>query len=92
MVSSVSKMEILAPAGGLDTIEPAVRTGADAVYLGMNRLSARASAKNFDRDELVKATEYCHARGVKVYLACNTLVRDEELKEANPLHLAARTA
>lgn len=85
MVSSVSKMEILAPAGGLDTIEPAVRTGADAVYLGMNRLSARASAKNFDRDELVKATEYCHARGVKVYLACNTLVRDEELKEAMEL-------
>ena len=78
-------MEILAPAGGMDTIQPAVRTGADAVYLGASKLSARASAKNFSREELKEAVEYCHARGVKVYLACNTLVRDEELPEAMAL-------
>ena len=75
-------MEILAPAGGPDTIIPAVRTGADAVYLGAKELSARASAKNFDKEELKSAVEYCHARGVRVYLACNTLVRDDELKNA----------
>ena len=75
-------MEILAPAGGADTIQPAVRTGADAVYLGARELSARASAKNFDKNELKEAVRYCHARGVRVYLACNTLVRDDELKKA----------
>ena len=48
-------MEILAPAGGMDTIQPAVRTGADAVYLGASKLSARASAKNFSREELKEA-------------------------------------
>lgn len=78
-------MEILAPAGGLDTIQPAVRAGADAVYLGASYLSARASAKNFTREELKQAVDYCHARGVKVYLACNTLVRDEELPQAMAL-------
>ena len=78
-------MEILAPAGGFDTIQPAVRTGADAVYLGADILSARASAKNFSRQELKEAVDYCHARGVKVYLACNTLVRDEELPQAMAL-------
>ena len=75
-------MEILAPAGGADTIMPAVRTGADAVYLGAQELSARASAKNFDKNELKEAVEYCHGRGVRVYLACNTLVRDDELQKA----------
>ncbi len=75
-------MEILAPAGGADTIEPAVRAGADAVYLGASAFSARASAKNFSREELKNAAEYCRQRGVKVYLACNTLVRDDEIKRA----------
>lgn len=78
-------MEILAPAGGLDTIQPAVRAGADAVYLGADKLSARASAKNFSREELKQAVDYCHERGVRVYLACNTLVRDEELPQAMAL-------
>lgn len=75
-------MEILAPAGGFDTIVPAVRAGADAVYLGAKELSARAGAKNFSDQELKDAVGYCRARGVKVYLACNTLVRDDELKKA----------
>lgn len=75
-------MEILAPAGGIESISPAVRTGADAIYLGAWKLSARSSAQNFDREQLRTAVEYCHARGVKVYLACNTLMHDNELKEA----------
>ena len=75
-------MEILAPAGGFDTVMPAVRAGADAIYLGARELSARANAKNFSNEELKNAVDYCRARGVKVYLACNTLVRDDELKKA----------
>lgn len=75
-------MEILSPAGSPESLIAAVRSGADAVYLGGNAFSARASAKNFDNDALQQAVEYCHARGVKVYLALNTLLRQEELPAA----------
>ena len=76
----VNKIEILAPAGGMDSLIAAVRSGADAVYLGEKRFSARASAKNFDDDELRRATDYCHIHGVKVYVTLNTLVFDDEFE------------
>lgn len=75
-------MEILSPAGSKECIFPAVRMGADAIYLGASMFSARASATNFSNDELKETIDYCHARGVKVYLALNTLMRDDELENA----------
>ncbi|MBQ9083294.1 MAG: U32 family peptidase [Clostridia bacterium] len=75
-------MELLAPAGSPECLEPAVRCGADAVYLGASRFSARGNAANFDREALSAAVRYCHGRGVKVYLALNTLLRDDELEDA----------
>ena len=74
-----NKIEILAPAGGFDSVTAAVRSGADAVYLGEKAFSARASAKNFDGEELKKAVAYCHIHGVKVYVTLNTIVFDDEL-------------
>ena len=76
----MEKIEILAPAGGFDSVTAAVRSGADAVYVGAKRFSARASAKNFDGDELKRATAYCHIHGVKVYVTVNTIVFDDEFK------------
>ena len=52
----MKKIEILAPAGSFDSVIAAVRSGADAVYLGEKSFSARSSAKNFDDEELKKAT------------------------------------
>ncbi|MBQ8057438.1 MAG: U32 family peptidase [Ruminococcus sp.] len=78
----MNKIEILAPSGGFDSIYAAVRSGADAVYVGAKDFSARASAKNFTLEELSDAVKYCHAYGVKVYLALNTLIFDDELDEA----------
>ena len=75
-------MEILAPAGSPESLQAAVRAGADAVYLGGGSFSARAFAHNFDDDALRSAVRYCHARGVRVHLAVNTLLRDEELERA----------
>ncbi|HBN82169.1 MAG TPA: peptidase U32, partial [Ruminococcaceae bacterium] len=75
-------MEILSPAGSPDSLLAAVRAGADAVYLGASAFSARAAAKNFDDDALRQAAEFCHARGVKVYLAVNTLILQDELPQA----------
>ena len=74
----MNKLEILAPAGGFDSVIAAVRSGADAVYLGETVFSARASAHNFDEQALKEAVAYCHIHGVKVYVTLNTIVFDEE--------------
>lgn len=74
--------EVLAPAGGPESLTAAVRAGADAVYLGAGSFSARASAQNFSNAELAEAVRFCHTRGVRVHLAVNTLLRDEELPAA----------
>ena len=78
----MDKLEILAPSGSIESIYPAVRMGTNAVYIGAWKMSARSAAQNFNKEELKTAVEYCHARGVKVYLACNTLVHDDELQTA----------
>ena len=72
-------MEVLAPVGGEEQLFAAVRTGADAVYLGTKGFNARRNASNFDGEGLRRAVEYCHGRGVKVHVTCNTLVTDPEL-------------
>jgi len=74
--------ELLAPAGGFEQLRAAVENGADAVYLGGRILNARMNANNFDDEEIVKAIGYAHLRGVKIYVALNTLITDYELKEA----------
>lgn len=79
---AIRQIEILAPAGGRQQLEAAVRAGADAVYLGFGRFNARRNAENFDADALAQAIAYCHGRGVKVHAAFNTLVTEEELPEA----------
>lgn len=88
----MSKIEILAPAGGFDSVIAAVRSGADAVYVGAKRFSARASAHNFDDDELRECVRYCHQRDVKVYLALNIVLFDDELAEALELVMSAAAA
>ncbi len=71
--------EILAPVGGEEQLIAAVRSGADAVYLGGQNFNARRNAANFTETDLVQAVSYCHARGVKVYVTVNTIVLDSEL-------------
>lgn len=78
-MSIPSSVEVLAPAGSPESLEAAVRAGADAVYLGGSSFSARASAKNFSNEQLRQAVEFCHGRGVKVYLTVNTLLSQQEL-------------
>ncbi len=73
-------MEILAPAGNMDALTAAVYSGANAVYLGLKRFSARRTAGNFDADELRQAVSFCHGRGVKVYVAINTTAHPAEVE------------
>ncbi len=75
-------MEILSPAGDFESLIAAVQNGADAVYVGGSDFSARKNAKNFDDYELERAIDYCHLRGVKLYVACNTLIKEQELPQS----------
>jgi putative protease len=74
-------LELLAPAGSFEAFKAAVENGADAVYLGGKNFSARASAANFDSEELQKAVRYAHERQVKVYVTVNILIADQEFQE-----------
>lgn len=78
----MNNMEILAPAGSMESLIAGVRCGANAVYLGVKDINARRGATNFDFDELNKAVVYCHQRAVKVYLTLNILISDSEMKTA----------
>lgn len=75
-------LEILAPAGSPESLIAAVRGGADAVYLGAGSFNARRNAKNFDDESLREAAALCHSRGVKIYLALNTLILQNEIPAA----------
>lgn len=79
--TTVKKPELLAPAGSMESVLAAVRCGADAVYAGGERFSARANAANFSAAELEKAVQYCHLHGVKLYRAMNTLVFGSEMSD-----------
>lgn len=79
--TKISKPEILAPAGSPESLTAAVRCGADAVYIGGKRFSARSNAANFSDGELQEAVSYCHLHGVKLYRAMNTVVFPEETKD-----------
>ena len=73
-------IELLSPVGDFECLKAAVQNGADAVYLGLKTGSARMGAENFTFEELAEAVSYAHIRGVRVYLALNTLIFDEEFE------------
>lgn len=75
------RVELLAPAGSFEGLVGVIRAGADAVYLGGERFSARAYAANFGTEDLVKGIGLAHLFGRKVYLALNTLVKEREFGE-----------
>lgn len=74
-------MELLAPAGSFEAFKAGVENGADAIYLGGKSFSARASAANFDDEELRRAVQYAHERNAKVYVTVNILIADQEFPE-----------
>lgn len=80
----VRKIELLAPAKNLECGIEAINHGADAVYIGAPSFSARAAAGNTIED-IRQLTDYAHLFGAKVYVALNTILNDNELKDAEKL-------
>ena len=76
-----NNIELLAPAGSYEGFEAALGAGADAVYVGGAMFGARAYARNFDEEELLKAIDVAHIYGKKLYLTVNTLLKNRELKD-----------
>ena len=74
-------IELLAPAGSYEGFEAALGAGADAVYVGGTAFGARAYAKNFEEEELLRAIDTAHVYGKKLYLTVNTLFKNRELTE-----------
>lgn len=75
------KLELLAPARDCDIAKAAIVAGADAVYIGGPLLSARSEAKN-DFAKIKELCEFAQIFNVKIYLALNTLLYDDELELA----------
>ncbi len=81
MRCDLKKVELLAPAGHKDALIGAINAGADAIYLAGKRFGARAYANNFSDEELIETIDYAHVRGVRVFVAINTLVFDDEVED-----------
>lgn len=75
----MNKPELLAPAGNLEKLKTAINFGADAVYLGGNKLNLRAAADNFTIEELKEGLEYAHSRGRKVHVTLNIIPHNDDL-------------
>ncbi len=76
----MSRFEILAPAGSLETLICAINNGADAVYIGGQDFSARKNAVNFSKEDIEAAVKYAHLHDAKVYVTVNTLIYDSEFE------------
>ncbi|WDP92951.1 MAG: U32 family peptidase [Desulfobacter sp.] len=70
---------ILAPAGDKNSFLAAIAAGADAVYCGLKIFSARMEADNFSVEELGRLTRLAHSKGVKVYVAMNSIIKESEI-------------
>ena len=75
--------ELLAPAGEKSSAYAAFAFGADAVYTGLPRFSARAQAVNLSPRELEEIASFAHSqpRPRRVYVTLNTLVRQAEIPD-----------
>lgn len=91
-----SKSELLAPAGGPLAFDAALKYGADAIYLGLSAFSARDKAENFTAENVALYIQKAHQKGVRVYIALNTIIADREMKsflgQAKAAYLAGADA
>jgi len=83
-MSSIRSIELLAPAKNLACGLAAVDHGADAVYIGAPQFGARAAATN-SLDDIAALVTYAHLYRVKIYVAVNTLLLEEELPAAQQM-------
>lgn len=80
-MNSITKPELLAPAGNFTMLRSAVNAGADAVYFGLQNLNMRAKANNFQLSDLPEIVEICKNHNVQSHLTLNTIIYEYELPQ-----------
>lgn len=76
----MKKPEILSPAGDMEKLKAAILYGADAVYLAGEMFGMRTASQNFSAKEMEEAVSLAHGSGVSVYVTCNTMMRNHDMK------------
>lgn len=88
---SKKPIELLAPIGSFESLQAAIRAGANAVYFGVEQLNMRAKSINsFSVDELRQINETCKPRGIKAYLTLNTVLYDHDMQLMRSIVQAAK--
>lgn len=80
MLKTISKLELLAPAGSIESFHTAIEAGTDAIYLGLHEYNARMRAKNFTIKTLSYLIPFAHNKNVKVYVTLNIQFKQNELE------------
>lgn len=86
-------VELLSPAGSYESLYAAINGGADSIYFGAGNLNMRSrSSFNFKENDVKKVVKICEKKGVKTYLAVNTVIYDKELKVVEQTLVSAKEA
>lgn len=84
-------IDLMAPVGSFESLAAAVKSGANSVYFGIEKMNMRSrSSNNFTIDDLKEITEYCNSNGVKTYLTVNTVIYDNEIEKMHQIIDAAK--
>lgn len=86
----IKKPELLSPAGNLTMLNAVINAGADTVYLGIEKLNMRSTAKNFTIENLPDVVSFCHKKNVDVHLTLNSLVTEDEIQELDEIMESAK--
>lgn len=81
MQTKSRSIELLSPAKDLNCGIEAINHGADAVYIGAPKFGARAAAGN-SLEDIRELCEYAHLYGARIYVTLNTILKEDELEEA----------
>ena len=75
-----NSIELMAPAGGFDSLQAALDNGANSIYFGVDQLNMRARATmNFTLGDLEEIAQRCNEKGVKSYLTLNAIIYNHDL-------------
>ncbi|MDO4663681.1 MAG: U32 family peptidase [Erysipelotrichaceae bacterium] len=75
-------VEVLAPAGNMESLQAAFAAGADAVYFGLPLFGARAFAQNFTLEQAKEVIDQAHQVSKKIYITMNTLIEEDQMEQA----------
>jgi len=88
----MERLELLAPAGGWESLIAAADFGADAVYAAGKSYGMRAFADNFTPEEIARAADYLHQRGKKLYITMNAVFHAQDFAGLDDYIAALRDA